>query len=84
MVMLGRFSSDDPGWREPWDRDTEPANDDGDWAAFDPRPRRVARRRSPGRPRRPAGRSETRQRPADPQATMDEAAPDKAAPDEMP
>lgn len=46
MVMIGRFSSDDPGWREPSDRDTEPAHDDADWPAAEPRPRRVKRRGS--------------------------------------
>ena len=37
MVMIGRFSSDDPGWREPWDREPERVNDDGDWVGLDPR-----------------------------------------------
>jgi hypothetical protein len=44
MVMIGRFSSDDPGWREPWDRDTEPAGDDADWPDLNPHPRRTTRR----------------------------------------
>jgi hypothetical protein len=42
MVMIGRFSSDDPGWREPWDREPERVNDDADWVGLDPRPRRKA------------------------------------------
>jgi hypothetical protein len=40
MVMIGRFSSDDPGWREPWDREPDRERDDPDWAGLDPRPRR--------------------------------------------
>lgn len=40
MVMIGRFSSDDPGWREPWDREPERSQDDADWAGLDPRPRK--------------------------------------------
>jgi hypothetical protein len=42
MVMIGRFSSDDPGWREPWDREPERKNDDAEWAGLDPRPKRKA------------------------------------------
>jgi hypothetical protein len=40
MVMIGRFSSDDPGWCDPWDREPERSQDDGDWVGLDPRPKR--------------------------------------------
>lgn len=40
MVMIGRFSSDDPGWCDPSDRESERSQDDADWAGLDPRPRR--------------------------------------------
>jgi hypothetical protein len=63
MVMIGRFSSDDPAWREPWDRETEPANDDGDWAALDPRPRRVPERRANERQRDTRSRSKSESDP---------------------
>lgn len=50
MVMIGRFSSDDPGWREPWDREPDRARDDADWDGLNPQPRGHSTRRT--RPRR--------------------------------
>jgi len=44
MVMIGRFSSDDPGWREPWDREPDRARDDDDWVGLNPRSQRAGAR----------------------------------------
>src|SRR5262245_54616573 len=45
MVMIGRFSSDDPSWREPWDREPDRARNDADWDGLNPQARgRTARR----------------------------------------
>lgn len=43
MVMLGRFSSDDPGWREPWDREPD-RNCRDDVPVLNPRPKRAGAR----------------------------------------
>lgn len=59
MVMIGRFSSDDPGWREPWDRETSAANDDSDWPDLDPRPTRT----TPGQSRTRNTSSADRKKP---------------------
>lgn len=69
MVMIGRFSSDDPDWREPSSRDSDPMIDVGDWSANDPLCKRRTRRRVPNSsadrpettrsaPRAPCSRSE--------------------------
>lgn len=65
MVMIGRFSSDDPGWREPWERDAAAAKDDADWPDLDPRPRRQAQREPRDRNRKDAKPSQKEQQPGD-------------------
>ena len=38
--------SDDPGWREPWDREPERSRDDADWDGLNPQPRGGTNRRT--------------------------------------